>query len=280
MRASWLLCIAVAHTGLCPQQQQQLGEEVSGWQPGLGLSVWSSCNRVHPTRGLWEEAMGKLSLMAHFPSHLNTMKATLATNVLGSAGPHFCHQLDSTAPCQRASSVSEKAVAVGITFPQRAAGDSKGKEVNWNCCSLAWRSPHNIQWKASFPWICRIWWVWAEASRRSPRSDQGHHRHKGSLIPPASLSSFQSGSKGWVSAWDSQADWVPLIPWSGESCQGKHGCLLVVPAYHSALPWGKLAYFQGNAQSHLLWLWRKTSWLLMGKFGIHNSGNSTAAFVP
>lgn len=51
MRASRLLCIALAHTGLCPQQQQQLREEVSGWQPGLGLSVRSSCNRVHPTKG-------------------------------------------------------------------------------------------------------------------------------------------------------------------------------------------------------------------------------------
>lgn len=58
MRASWLFCIALAHAGL--RLQQQLREDVSGWQPG----VWVKCvalvrKSTLNQGGLWGEATGK-----------------------------------------------------------------------------------------------------------------------------------------------------------------------------------------------------------------------------
>lgn len=56
--------------------------------------------------------------------------------------------------------------------------------------------------------------MWVKASRGSPHSDQGHHRHRGLMNPscfPEQFSVWQPGLD--FSLRHSQADWVPLIPW-------------------------------------------------------------------
>lgn len=52
-------------------------------------------------------------------------------------GPTAATSLIPLLPVREQAAISEKAVAIGITFSQRAAGDSKGKEVNLNFCSFA-----------------------------------------------------------------------------------------------------------------------------------------------
>lgn len=45
-------------------------------------------------------------------------------------GPTAATSLIPLLPVREQAAISEKAVAIGITFSQRVAGDSKGKEVN------------------------------------------------------------------------------------------------------------------------------------------------------
>lgn len=90
MRASRLFCIALAHAGLCPQQQQQLREDVSGWC----LGSWGKC--VAPRGAV---GRGNREVLPH-GTFSKPLVATSATNVLGSAVTHCCLQLDSTVPTQ------------------------------------------------------------------------------------------------------------------------------------------------------------------------------------
>lgn len=90
------------------------------------------------------------SLMTHFPSHLDIMKATLSTNILALlctfAAAGLVPLLPSSASCH-----VRKGCGCRGGVPTMAARDSKGREVVLCFCFLARGSPRNFLWKASFP---------------------------------------------------------------------------------------------------------------------------------